>query len=91
MWKIETNRKVQKQVERLPKRIKDTLLYLIKEIEEYGPVRGKWPNYSSLGNNRHHCHLKKGKPTYVAVWTVIDKKTKLVELSYVGTHENAPY
>ena len=61
MWKIETNRKVQKQVGRLPKRIKDTLLYLIKEIQEYGPVRGDWPNYSSLGNNRHHCHLKKGK------------------------------
>ena len=91
MWKIETNRKVQKQVERLPKRIKDTLLYLIKEIEEYGPVRGNWPNYSSLGNSRHHCHLKKGKSTYVVVWTVIDKKTKLVELSYVGTHEKAPY
>jgi len=90
-WKIITNRKVQKQKERLPKKTKDTLLFLIKEIQEYGPVRGDWSNYSSLGNNRHHCHLKKGKPTYVAVWTVIDKKTKLVELSYVGTHENAPY
>ncbi len=91
MYKIKTNKKVQKQVERLPKKIKDTLLYLIKEIQEYGPVRGNWPNYSSLGNNRHHCHLKKGKPTYVAVWTVIDKNIKLLELSYVGTHENAPY
>jgi len=44
-WKINTSRKVQKQVERLPKRIKETLLYLIKEIQEYGHVRGNWSNY----------------------------------------------
>ncbi|MEA3429487.1 MAG: helix-turn-helix transcriptional regulator [Thermodesulfobacteriota bacterium] len=33
---------------------------------------------------------KKGRPTYVAVWEVVDKKIRLVEVSYVGTHEKAP-
>jgi hypothetical protein len=27
----------------------------------------------------------------VAVWEVIDKEIRLVEVSYVGTHEKAPY
>jgi mRNA-degrading endonuclease HigB of HigAB toxin-antitoxin module len=37
------------------------------------------------------CHLKKGQPTYVAVWQVIDKEIRIVEIKYVGTHEKAPY
>ena len=64
---------------------------LIGDIEAGGPVRGDWPNYGKLGDARHHCHLKKGQPTYVAVWEVQDKKIKLVEIQYVGTHEKAPY
>jgi len=36
-------------------------------------------------------HLKKGNPTYVAVWRVTDKTVKLVEIRYAGTHEKAPY
>lgn len=59
-------------------------------IEFSGPVRGNWPNYSKLADGRHHCHLKKGKPTYVAVWSE-DKATVTVEVIYVGTHEKAPY
>ena len=35
--------------------------------------------------------LYEGRPTYVAVWEVIDKEIQLVEVSYVGTHEKAPY
>ncbi len=52
------------------------------------------PNYSKLKlkgeRDMRHCHLKKGKPTYVAVWEVF-KKAKEVVMTYVGTHENAPY
>ncbi len=66
------------------------LLMLMQDIETLGPVRGDWPNYGKLTGNRHHCHLKKGKPTYVAVWTV-DKETIKVEVTYAGTHEKAPY
>jgi mRNA-degrading endonuclease RelE of RelBE toxin-antitoxin system len=90
-WTVETTAKVDKQVQKLPNKIKDILLLLVREIEQEGPVRGNWSNYSSLGKGVYHCHLKKGKPTYVAVWTVIDKKIKLMEVKYVGTHEKAPY
>lgn len=56
-----------------------------------GPVRGNWPNYGKLGPGRHHCHLKKGHPTYVAVWEESPEGIKLIEVTYAGTHERAPY
>ena len=35
--------------------------------------------------------IKKRKPTYVAVWKVTDKPQKIIEVTYVGTHEKAEY
>ncbi len=61
------------------------------EIESSGPIRGNWSNYGKLAGNRHHCHLQKGRPTYVAVWKESDNQIKLVEVIYAGTHEKAPY
>jgi len=63
------------------------------EIEKLGPTRTTWPNYSNIKGKRdcHHCHLKKGKPAYVAIWKVTDKANKRVEVRYFGTHENADY
>jgi hypothetical protein len=90
-WQVLYNRKKFRK-QHLPKVVAATMELLIAEIEQCGPVRGNWPNYSKLPNNRHHCHIKKGKPTYVAVWEDIGKnKIKLVEIIYVGTHEKAPY
>ena len=60
-------------------------------MEESGPIRGNWPNFSKLEKSDYHCHLKKGKPTYVACWRMINKQIKLLEIYYVGTHEKAPY
>jgi hypothetical protein len=90
-WQVVYNRKkFQKNI--LPAKVAATMELLVAEIEQSGPVRGNWPNYSKLPNNQHHCHIKKGKPTYVAVWEDIGKKkVKLVEIIYVGTHEKAPY
>ncbi len=88
-WEVYVSRKVQKTI--LPTMVKNSLIALIKEIEKEGPVRGNWKNYSKLGNTKHHCHLKSGKPTYVAIWEVIDKKIKIIEVIYAGTHEKAPY
>ena len=90
-WQVIYNRK-KFQKQRLPTVVSATMELLVAEIEQIGPVRGNWPNYSKLPNNRHHCHIRKGKPTYVAVWEDIGKnKVKLVEIIYVGTHEKAPY
>ncbi len=90
-WSVEIKKQAVKRITRLPKTVRYSLFVLIKEIEEAGPVRGNWPNYSKLGKNVHHCHLKKGKPTYVAMWEVKDKSIHLVEVTYAGSHEKAPY
>lgn len=91
LWTVSVKKKVRKQAAKLPAGIRKILLRLLAEIETYGPYRNNWQNYGPLGGNRYHCHLKKGKPTYVAVWEIIDKDVRLVEVSYVGTHERAPY
>ena len=90
-WTITFSNAAAKQVSKLPDNVAALLKMLIIEINTSGPVRGNWKNYSILSNGDHHCHLKKGKPTYVAVWRVIDKTVKLVEIRYAGTHEKAPY
>ena len=87
---MELHRKAEKQAAALPRKVLDILFELMKEIRITGPIRGNWPNYGKLTGNRHHCHLKKGKPTYVAVWTE-DKESITVEIIYAGTHEKAPY
>ena len=84
-------KRVLKRVKKLPLPVKDDLATLLLDIERDGPVRGNWSNYGKLGRNRHHCHLKKGHPTYVAVWEETDKEIQLVEVTYVGSHEKAPY
>lgn len=90
-WTVEIHNQVTKQLPKLPAKIIDRLEILIAEIEVSGPVRGNWQNYSKLTGNKHHCHIKKGNPTYVAVWEELDKSIQLVEVTYVGTHEKAPY
>lgn len=90
-WVVTLSRKAQGQREALPRQVQDMVTLLLRELEEGGPVRGNWPNYSKLSGDKHHCHIKKDKPCYVAVWEVLDKKIKLLEMQYVGTHERAPY
>jgi mRNA-degrading endonuclease RelE of RelBE toxin-antitoxin system len=90
-WTVKLSRSAEKQKAKLSKPLRQILYALVGDIETSGPVRGDWPNYGKLSDGRHHCHLKKGNPTYVAVWEVQDKKIKLVEVTYVGTHEKAPY
>jgi mRNA-degrading endonuclease RelE of RelBE toxin-antitoxin system len=90
-WSVVYSRQAAKQRNKLPARIQSILDALIIDIRAAGPIRGNWPNYSKLGNEIHHCHLKKGRPTYVAVWREDSQGIKLVELTYVGTHEKAPY
>jgi hypothetical protein len=74
--------------------MQDALAMLILSIEQTGPVQTTRPHYGKLQGRKletHHCHLNKGKPRYVAVWEVTDQEIKLIEVNYVGAHENAPY
>lgn len=91
MWQVQVTRKVSKELHKLPKGVYDALRLLILDIEQSGPVRGNWKNYSKLGPTKHHCHIKTGRPTYVAVWEEINGEVRIVEMNYVGTHERAPY
>ena len=90
-WTVQLSKSTARSIRKLPAAVKKSLVALLMEIEIVGPVRGNWPNYGKLGKNRHHCHIKKGKPTYVAVWDSSQREIKLVEVIYVGTHEKAPY
>ncbi|MBQ9453864.1 MAG: cytotoxic translational repressor of toxin-antitoxin stability system [Desulfovibrio sp.] len=90
-WLVGMTPKAKKQASSLPRKVKDALTLLMGDMEADGPVRGDWPNYGKLSDTKHHCHIKKGKPCYVAVWEVSDKAIKLIEVQYVGTHEGAPY
>lgn len=87
-WTVQIKKKVAKNLKKLPKSINEALESLIVDLEDGGPVRGDWPNYSKLADGSHHCHLNY---SYVAVWTDEDKKLKIIEVTYVGSRENAPY
>lgn len=97
-WTVGFSRKAGRQVEDLrtehPK-VYAQALALAKEIEVSGPWRSNWTNFGplkgSFPKDTFHCHIKSGKPTYVACWTIQDKKVKITEVFYVGTHEKAPY
>ena len=99
-WTVGYSTKAEKQAKRLKKEhpnVYAAAAALAKEIELCGPYRHNWPNYGPLkkGNGipdgSFHCHVKKGKPTYVVCWCIENKKVKIVEIYYVGTHEKAPY
>jgi mRNA-degrading endonuclease RelE of RelBE toxin-antitoxin system len=90
-WVVNFTNKAAKQFAKLPEKVREQVSLLALEIEKEGPVRGNWANYSKLTGNRHHCHVKKGKPTYVVCWEVTEKTAKIVEVYYAGTHEKAPY
>ena len=93
-WKVGMSGKIKKQRDKLPPEILLMFMALSKELMLKGPVQPSWPHYGKLKGKKdelHHCHLNKGKPVYVVVWKVLNKKIQLMEVSYVGTHENAPY
>ncbi len=90
LWTVDLVGKAKKAFKELPKGTAETLRLLLEDLEKNGYQRHNWPNFSKLKDTVYHCHLEKGRPTYVACWRVY-KKVKLIEVYYAGTHENAPY
>lgn len=95
-WIVTFSREAGKQYNKLLRNgskpsINDTIDLLVQDIQKRGEEQPSWPHFGPLGKNHFHCHLRKGRPTYVACWKIIDKKTKKIEVYYVGTHEGAPY
>jgi mRNA-degrading endonuclease RelE of RelBE toxin-antitoxin system len=95
MWQVAFSPKAMKQMLALDAGIQELIYALAREIEQLGPIRGNRKNYGRLRQGKkeekHHCHVKTGKPTYVVCWEVTDKKARIVEVYYAGTHEKAPY
>jgi len=95
-WKIGFSVKASKSAKQLDEDVLLVLQTLVNDLETKGPAPGRhWHNYSKLwgrkNEDKRHCHLIKGNPTYVCCWEVIDKGNRLIEVYYVGTHEKAPY
>lgn len=93
-WTVKIKNKAAKQVSELDEKIELVLQVLIEDLK-ISPAPGKhWPNYGKLhgkkNEDKRHCHLIKGNPTYVCCWEV-SKDEKQIEVYYVGTHEKAPY
>lgn len=94
-WSVGFSQSAAKQYKKLKRNgskpsITEVVDFLTTEMESEGPYRSNWPSYGPLDDNKFHCHLKNGRPTYVACWE-IDKGKKKIKVYYVGTHENAPY
>ena len=95
-WSVRLSNSAEKQYTKLKRSgtkpcITDVIDFFVMELQQEGPFRSNWPNYSRISKGFYHCHLKKGRPTYVVCWTMIDEKQKQIEVCYVGTHEDAPY
>jgi len=94
-WVVISTKSVDKQAIKLSQNVLLMLHLLFEDLTNKGPALPDWPNYGKLHGkknvDRRHCHLQKGKPTYVCCWEVIDKKRKVIEVYYAGTHEKAPY
>jgi len=94
-WQIQFTNKATKQAHNLEEKVLLALQVLIDNLRTKGPAPGKhWHNYGKLQGkkqeDRRHCHLLKGNPTYVCCWEVY-KSERCMEVYYVGTHEKAPY
>jgi mRNA-degrading endonuclease RelE of RelBE toxin-antitoxin system len=94
-WRIVFTNQAAKQVKQLDEDVVLALQVLANDLKLKGPAPGKhWHHYGKLHRkkqeDKRHCHLIKGNPTYVCCWRVY-KSDNRIEVYYVGTHEKAPY
>jgi mRNA-degrading endonuclease RelE of RelBE toxin-antitoxin system len=86
-YQVTIRRKAEKDLGRLPEGVKKLFFLLVEDLKADGPNQISWPNYSTLGENKYHCHLKY---KWVACWTWF-KDSIEIEVYYVGSREKAPY
>lgn len=90
-WTVNLTSRTAKDIAQLPEHVRLKMFALLTDLESKGAMLPSWPHYSKLGDDIHHCHIKRGRPTYVVCWRVLNKKEKIIEVYYAGTHEKAPY
>jgi len=93
MWRLKIHNKAAKALPGLPEPARLAFNQLARELRTGGPKAQGWPHYGKIQGHQglHHCHLKRGRPTYVAVWREVKAEERTIEVIYVGTHEKAPY
>jgi mRNA-degrading endonuclease RelE of RelBE toxin-antitoxin system len=87
-WEVNVAKRAGKRVKKLPVPVVQLFEALLVDLMKMGPVQHEWPNYSKLTQGRYHCHLNY---RFVAVWEVIDDTIRVLEVTYVGSREDAPY
>ena len=86
-YSVVFSRKVRKNLAKIPSKIRDKFFMLTEQLSEQGPIAANWPNYSKLCHGEYHCHLGY---SWSACWSN-EKGTITIEVTYVGSRENAPY
>lgn len=87
-WTVHVSKKAAKRAKKLPRPISQLFEALLLDLMKTGPIQHEWANYSKLTYGRFHCHLNY---SYVAVWEVVNNEIKVLEVTYVGSREDAPY
>lgn len=90
-WKVVATGQAKKAEKNLSLKAYISYLTLLKELVLLGPYRANWPNYTKMPHEDYHCHIEKGRPTYVVCWRIVNKKDKEIEIYYAGTHEKVRY
>lgn len=75
-WRVDLSRDAKKKYLKLKRigdnrkpSLMDLVDALVYDLMQSGPVKKNWSNYSIIekgSGSFHHCHLRKGNPTYVA-------------------------
>ena len=86
-YRVVWKRKIEKRLRKCPKYVQQRFWVLVSDIRSNGPVQKDWSNFSALGKNLYHCHLDY---SWVAVW-YCENDSIIVEVTYVGSREDAPY
>ena len=86
-WTVVMKRRQLRKLGRLPTEVQVLFQALVKDLESSGPLQPSWRNFSKLSRDSYHCHLNYG---YVACWWNRGE-TLIIEVTYVGSRENAPY
>jgi hypothetical protein len=94
-WDVEIVGKAKKKKKNLPDGVRDSFYFLIAELRLKGAVLPHFPHFGKIRGKKgaYHCHLTGGShPTYVVCWRLTPQnEIEIIEVYYVGTHENAPY
>jgi len=87
MYRVMVKKAAMKRIAKAPEAVQLLFDELTDDLTENGPIQTAWPNFSSLGKSRYHCHLAY---SWVACW-YCEAESIDIEVYYAGSREDAPY